>query len=143
MTTTQDPNRPYPEGIPWDEAYRQRKRADQAEEKLIQWQQISDTIMQEVCGTTYASATHAQATHASATHASATHASASHQLSDSDIIGVINKLRAKLVIAEAKFDQAKRIIEHKYLTNELIPIELYRAAIQEINQLKNSTHDQA
>jgi hypothetical protein len=92
---------------------------------------------------THAQATHAQATHASATHASATHASATHQLSDSDIIGVINELRAKLVIAEAKFDQAKRIIEHKYLTNELIPIELYRAAIQEINQLKNSTHDQA
>lgn len=26
-----DPDRPYPEGIAWDEAWRQRQRADQAE----------------------------------------------------------------------------------------------------------------
>jgi hypothetical protein len=35
---TPDPNRPYPEGIPWDEAYRQRQRADQNEQKLTQAQ---------------------------------------------------------------------------------------------------------
>ena len=32
--TTADPTRPYPEGIAWDEAWRQRKRADRLEEAL-------------------------------------------------------------------------------------------------------------
>ena len=29
-----DPNRPYPEGIAWDEAWRQRRRADRLEKAM-------------------------------------------------------------------------------------------------------------
>lgn len=32
--TIEDPNRPYPEGFAWDEAYRQRQRAEVLEAKL-------------------------------------------------------------------------------------------------------------
>lgn len=32
MTT--DPNRPYPEGLSWDEAWRQRQKADRLEKEL-------------------------------------------------------------------------------------------------------------
>lgn len=42
--TTADPARPYPEGIAWDEALRQRKRADRLEviaKTAIEWVEIA------------------------------------------------------------------------------------------------------
>jgi len=36
----EDPNRPYPEGFAWDEAYRQRQRAESLEAKLREVHQV-------------------------------------------------------------------------------------------------------
>jgi hypothetical protein len=41
-------------------------------------------------------------------------------------------LEARLAQAEARCDEAKRTIEHKYLTNELVPVELLRATEQRL-----------
>jgi DNA repair exonuclease SbcCD ATPase subunit len=45
---------------------------------------------------------------------------------------IINSQNANLAAAEARCDEAKRTIEHKYLTNELVPVELLRATEQRL-----------
>lgn len=42
-----DPNRPYPNGIAWDEAWRQRQRADNLQERFEQLRKIA--VQQVMC----------------------------------------------------------------------------------------------
>ena len=41
-----DPNRPYPSGIAWDEAWRQRQRADNLQERFDQLRKIAISQVQ-------------------------------------------------------------------------------------------------
>lgn len=43
-----------------------------------------------------------------------------------------DQLAARLAAAEARYEQTKRVVEHKYLTNEFIPVELLRATEQRL-----------
>lgn len=40
----EDPNRPYPEGFAWDEAYRQRQRAEVLEAKIREVHQVLSSV---------------------------------------------------------------------------------------------------